>query len=71
VFALIFIRSSFTELPIAHEALSRRVVALVVGVKALEQVVATAKELAQSPRVTEPGQIGTSPVTAALLRVDA
>ena len=46
VFALVFVRSSFTELPIAHEALSRQVVALVVGVNTLEKVVAAAKELA-------------------------
>jgi hypothetical protein len=34
------------ELPIAHEALSRWVMALVVGVKTLEKIVAAEKELA-------------------------
>jgi hypothetical protein len=45
VFALIFIKSSFMELPIAHKALSRPVVAPIVGVKALKKVVVVAKEL--------------------------
>jgi hypothetical protein len=48
VFALILIGDSFVELPIAHEALSRWVMALVVEVKTLEKVVAAKKELAQS-----------------------
>jgi hypothetical protein len=46
VFTLILVEGSFTEFPIAHEALSRRVVALVVRVKTLEKVIATEKELA-------------------------
>jgi hypothetical protein len=46
VFALVFVRGSFAELPITHEALSRWVMTLVIGVKALEKVVAAAKELA-------------------------
>jgi hypothetical protein len=70
VFALVFIRSSFAELPIAHKTLSRWGMALVVGVKALEQVVAAAEELAQSPRVIEPGEVGTNLVTCVLLGVD-
>jgi hypothetical protein len=70
VFALVFIRSSFAKLPIAHKTLSRRGMALVVGVKALEQVVAAAEELAQSPQVIEPGEVGTNLVTCVLLGVD-
>jgi hypothetical protein len=70
VFALVFVRSSFVELPIAHEALLRWVVALVVRVKSVEKVVAAAKELAQSPWVIEPREISTSPTAAILLRVD-
>jgi hypothetical protein len=49
VFALILIRGSFAEFPIAHEALSRWVVTLIVSVKTLEKVVAAEKELVQSP----------------------
>jgi hypothetical protein len=45
-FALILIGGSFAALPIAHEALSRRVVTLVVRVETLEKVVAVEKELA-------------------------
>jgi hypothetical protein len=71
VFALILVEGSFTEFPIAHEALSRRVVALVVRVKTLEKVIATEKELAQSPGVMEPGEISISPVAIILLGVDA
>jgi hypothetical protein len=37
---------SCTEFPIAHEALSRWVMALIVGVKGLEKVVTAVKELA-------------------------
>jgi hypothetical protein len=55
VFALILVGGSLAELPIAHKAFSRRVMALVIGVKALEKVVAAVKELAQSPWVIEPG----------------
>jgi hypothetical protein len=56
--------------PIAHEALSRWVVALIVEVETLEKVVAAVKELAQSPRVIEPGEISISPaaVTSLMLR---
>jgi hypothetical protein len=46
VFALILVRGSLAKLSIAHEALSRRAMALVVGVKSLEKVVAATKELA-------------------------
>jgi hypothetical protein len=46
VFALVLVGGSFVELPITHEALSRWVMALIVGVKTLEKVVATKKELA-------------------------
>jgi hypothetical protein len=49
VFALIFIGGSFAEFPIAHEALLRRAVTLVVRVKTLEKVVAAKKKLEQSP----------------------
>jgi hypothetical protein len=49
VFALILIEGSFVEFPIAHEALLRWVVTLVIRVKTLEKVVAAEKELAQSP----------------------
>jgi hypothetical protein len=45
VFTLILIRGAFVGFPITHEALSRWVVALVVGVKTLEKVVAPKKEL--------------------------
>jgi hypothetical protein len=45
--------------------------ALVVGVKVLEQVVVAAKELAQSPWVAKLREVGTSPVSAVLLRVNA
>jgi hypothetical protein len=44
--------------------------ALIVGVKALEKVVAVVKELAQSLRVVEPGEVSTSPTAAVLLGVD-
>jgi hypothetical protein len=55
------------ELPIAHEALSRWVMALVVGVKTLEKIVAAEKELAQSLRVIEPGEISISPAAMSSL----
>jgi hypothetical protein len=71
VFALVFVRSSFAELPIAHEAFSRRVIALVIRVKALKKVVVAVEELAQRPRVVEPGEIITSPTAAVLLGVNA
>jgi hypothetical protein len=71
VLALVFVRSSFMELPITHEALSRWVMALVVGLKTLKKVVAAVKELAQDPRVVEPGEISTSPTTVVLLGADA
>jgi hypothetical protein len=48
VFTLVLIRDSLAELPITHEALSRWVIALIIGVKALEKVVAASGELAQS-----------------------
>jgi hypothetical protein len=70
VFALVLIGDSFTEAPIAHEALSRWVMALIVGVKALKKVVATAEELAQSPQVIEPREVSTNPATTVLLRVN-
>jgi hypothetical protein len=46
VFALILIGDSFAEFPVADEALSRWVMALITGVKVLKKVVATIKELA-------------------------
>jgi hypothetical protein len=49
VFALNLIEGSFMGFPISHEALSRWVVALVVKVETLKKVVATKKEMAQSP----------------------
>jgi hypothetical protein len=64
-------RDSLTELPITHKALSRWVIALLIRVKVLNEVVATAKELAQSPLVVEPREVSTSPAVAVLLRVDA
>jgi hypothetical protein len=45
--------------------------ALIIGVKALEQVIAANVELAQSLWVTEPGEVSTSLVTSVLLEVDA
>jgi hypothetical protein len=48
VFALILIGDSLAELSIAHEAFLRWVMDLIIGVKALEKVVAAAKELEQS-----------------------
>jgi hypothetical protein len=57
VFALILVRGSFAELPIAHKALSRWVVALVTGVKTLKKVVTAEKELVQSLRVIGPREI--------------
>jgi hypothetical protein len=71
VFALILIGDSLAELSIAHEAFLRWVMALIIGVKALEKVVAATKELAQSPWVVAPREVSTSPVTAVLLRDDA
>jgi hypothetical protein len=71
VFTLILIGDSLAELSIAHKALSRRVVALVIGVKALEKVVVAIKELAHSPCVVEPGEVSTSLATAVLLGADA
>jgi hypothetical protein len=44
--------------------------ALIVGVKALKKVVATAEELAQSPQVVEPREVSTNPATTVLLRVN-
>jgi hypothetical protein len=46
VFAFILVGDSFMEFPIAYEALLRWVVALIIGVKALEKVVAAIKEVA-------------------------
>jgi hypothetical protein len=71
VFALILVGGSFAEIPIAHETLSRWVVALVVGVKTLEKVVATEKEFTQSLWVIEPGEISISQAAIILLEVDA
>jgi hypothetical protein len=71
VFALILIGGFFAKLPIAHEALSRWVMALVAGVKVLKKVIATAKELAQSLRVIEPREVSTSPAAVVLLGVKA
>jgi hypothetical protein len=71
VFAFILVGDSFMEFPIAYEALLRWVVALIIGVKALEKVVAAVKELVQSPRVVEPGEVSTSPTTVVLRGVNA
>jgi hypothetical protein len=71
VFALILIGGSFMELPIIDKALSRWVMALIIRVKALKKVVVAAKELAQSARVVEPGEVSTSPAVAVLLGVIA
>jgi acetolactate synthase small subunit len=57
-------------LPIAHEALSRWVMTLIVRVETLEKVVAAVKELASSLRVIEPGEISIIPGAIVLLRVD-
>jgi hypothetical protein len=46
VFALILVGGSLAEIPITHEAFSSWVIVLIVGVEALEKVVATGKELA-------------------------
>jgi hypothetical protein len=70
VFALILVGRSLAELPIAHKALSRWVVALVVRVKTLEKVVTAKKELAHSLRVIEPREISISPTAIILLEVD-
>jgi hypothetical protein len=70
VFALIFIEGAFVVLPIAHEALLRWVMTLVVRVESLKKVVATVKELASSPRVIEPGEISISLGAIVLIRVD-
>jgi hypothetical protein len=70
VFALIFIGGSFVVLPIAHVALSRRVMTLVVRVKTLVKVVVAAKELAPSPQVIKPREISISLGAIVLLRVD-
>jgi hypothetical protein len=71
VFTPILIGGSFTEFPIAHEALLRSVVALIVGVKTLKKIVAAEKELAQSLRVIKPREISISPAAIVLLGVDA
>jgi hypothetical protein len=71
VFALILIGGSSVRFLIAHKALLRWVMALIVGVETLEKVVAAEKELAQSPQVIEPGEISISPVAIVLLGVDA
>jgi hypothetical protein len=57
-FALIFIGGSFPVLPIAHEALSRRVMTLVV------------KELVSSPQVIESGEININLGAIVLVGVD-
>jgi hypothetical protein len=64
-FALIFIGGSFPVLPIAHEALSRRVMTLVVRVESLEKVVAVVKEL-----VIESGEININLGAIVLVGVD-
>jgi hypothetical protein len=70
VFALILVGRSLAELPIAHKALSRWVMDLVVGVKTLEKVVTAKKELAHSLRVIKPREISISPTAIVLLKVD-
>jgi acetolactate synthase small subunit len=69
-FALIFIGGSFPVLPIAHEALSRRVMTLVVRVESLEKVVAVVKELVSSPQVIESGEININLGAIVLVGVD-
>jgi hypothetical protein len=67
VSTLILVGGSFVEFPIAHETLSRWIVTLVVRVKTIEKVVVVEKELAQSPRVVEPGEISIGPAAIVLL----
>jgi hypothetical protein len=69
VFTLILIGDSFTEFPITHKALPRGVIVPFIGVKALEEVVAAIKELAQSPRVIKLGEVSSSPPIVVLLGV--
>jgi hypothetical protein len=69
-FALIFIRGSFMVLLIAHEALSRWVLTLIIRVETLKKVVAAIKELTLSPWVIKPGEISIGPGAIVLLRVD-
>jgi hypothetical protein len=64
VFAVILVGGSFVELPIAHKAILRWVMALIVGVKTLKKEVTAVKELVQSVRVIEPGEVSTSPAAA-------
>jgi hypothetical protein len=71
VFALILVGGSFVEFPIAHKALSRWVMALIIGLKTFKKEVVDEKELTQSVRVVEPEKVRTSPATVILLGVDA
>jgi hypothetical protein len=71
VFALILVRGSFVEFPVAHKALSRWVMALVIGVKTLEKGVAAEKELTQSLWVIEPREVSISLAAIVLLRVNS
>jgi hypothetical protein len=71
VFTLILVEGSYAEFPITHKALSRWVVALVIGVKTLEKEVAAINKLAQSVWVLEPEEVSTSPPAAILIRAVA
>jgi hypothetical protein len=71
VFTLILVGDSLAELSITHKAFSRWVVTLIIGVKALDKVVAAVEELELSPRVIEPEEVSTNPATAVLHGVDA
>jgi hypothetical protein len=69
-FALIFIGGSFMVFPIAHEAFSRRVMTLIIGVETLVKVVVSARGLAPSPWVIKFGEISVSPCAIVFLEVN-
>jgi hypothetical protein len=71
VLALILVEGSYVEFPITHKALSRWVVALIIGVKTLEKEVAAINKLAQSVWVLEPKEVSTSLAAAILVRAIA
>jgi hypothetical protein len=70
VFALIFIRDSFTVFPIAPEAFLRWVMTPIVRVKTITRVVVSARGLAPSLRVIKPGEISVSLGAIVFLGVD-
>jgi hypothetical protein len=71
VLALILVEGSYTEFPITHKALSRWVMALIIGVKTLKKEVAAINKLAQSVWVLEPEEVSTSLAAAILVRAVA